>query len=290
MTFEIGTLESTKWTSNSPRPFARAPGAGLADGLMRRPRRPSDTSFESGFAADPVGGEMTADPTQVLGKWPVVVTKKPVLQGEIPAALVQLFFTDRGAVSQTALDEGIYKRVREGGFKVSRASKFEPVSVKWSWKHDMQADFYYPVVASPAKLAGMKYAGNAIKLPAYNATPSDLNKLPSKLYVYTFAVTTKENVFADSDGAKLLSLLRMTLGNVLPNAQAYANVHVTLLGSKPSVFNGGVTPGPTPAPGPTPSPSPTPITPVPAPIAVTLSSIVLIAAINLLTPHIGAHP
>jgi hypothetical protein len=288
MTFEIGTLESTRWTSNSPRPFARAPGAGLGDGIVRRPRRAATTSYESGFAADPVGGEQ--EPIRVLGSWPVTVTKKAVLQGEIPAALVQLYFTDRGTVSQTALDEGIYKRVREGGFKVSRASKFEPVAVKWAWKHDTQADFYYPVVSSPAKLAGMKYAGNAIQLPAYNAAPSDLAKLPSKLYVYTFAVTTKENVFSDGDGAKLLSLLRMTLGNTLPVTKAYANVHVTLLGSKPSVFNGGVTPSPGPAPGPTPGPSPTPITPVPAPVAVTLSSLVLIAAINLLTPHIGAHP
>ncbi len=284
MTFEIGdlgSLDSTRWTSTAITPFGPAPGAGVGLGVglgagVRRPRRAATTAFESGFAAEPVGAETQADELRVLAKkWAITVTKKSVAQGEVPAALVQFYFTDRGVISQGILDKNLYGVAKNAGYKVSKTAKFEPIPVTWTWKHDKQADFYYPVVKQPVVLAGMPYAGNAVKLPVYSekAASAATANLPSQLYVYTFAVTTGENSFTDEDGAKLLTLLRQAiLSQPYQTAAAYANVRVTLLGANPEVFGNGVTPEPTP-----PSPKPGP-----SPVVLGVSAIALIAIFNSL--------
>jgi hypothetical protein len=282
MTFEIGTLGSTKWTSTVPTPFGPAPGAGLGDGVQRRPRRAATTDYESGFAADPVTTEYTfskASIAQGLDKSYVAKTQ-PVAQGQIPAALVQLYFTDRGTATKTLLDRGVFDVMRSAGFQVSRTTKFDPLLVQWKKQNIPGTDFFRAVVASPASIAGMMYGGSALG-DEQIATDATMVNLPNSIYVYTFAVTTAKDTFTDAEGAKLLTLLKQTLGRVLPASGGYAAKHVTLMGAAPDVFIG-------PKPAPTPDPTPGP-TPGPSPIVVAgISSILLIAAYNMLSPHIGS--
>ena len=277
------SFESTRWTSNTPRPFGPAPGAGVGafgDATVRRSRRKASLrGFESGFAAEPAD-EITFEEERVEGKW--VVREKPVLQGQIASALVQLYLTDRGTLTQSKLDGSVLKAVKAAGFKASRAVKLETVGVSWKWQHE--PDFYYPIVSVPKNLAGLKYAGNALKLPVYSPTSSDLAKLPGRIYVYTFAATSTQNTMSDAEAAKLLSVLKAALGGILGPAGAYAAPFFTRLGSPPEVFDGPV--GPTPGPGPEPEP-----TPGPSPVAVVGASfLVLVAAVNLLAPHLKAQP
>lgn len=232
-------FEGTRWTSNNPAPFSRAPGAGrgLGEDISRRPRQAATTDFESGFAAEPADSELVFSPQLVKAAKPFVVKKLPVSQGEVPAALIQFYLTDRGGMNQERFDKGVRDRLRAEGFKTSRATRFEPLQVSWKWER--KDDFYFPVVAAPASVAGLRYAGNALKLPVYNPSSADLAKLPTQLYRYTVAVTSAQNQMSDADAAKVLTVLTQALSMILTPAQAYAKVYVTLRGSVPSVFDGG---------------------------------------------------
>lgn len=268
------SLSGTRWTSNNVAPFSRAPGAGLRGlapisgqpGLFRR--RPSTTDFESGFAADPVGSGTMEPDILVLGQGPFTVKRQAVAQGEVPSALIQFYYTDRGTLTKARLDKDVADLLKKNGFKVSRATRFEPISVTWRWQHE--PDFYYPVVATPSSLAGMRYAGNALQLPVYTQSAADLAKVPTQIYVYTLAVTTDKNTMTDADAARVLTQLRQAMVG-MDNAKAYANVHVTTLGSSPDVFGD--------------STSTEPLSPV---VKAGISSLILVAAVQLLSSHVGA--
>lgn len=275
MVMEIGTLGSTRWTDNSPRPFARSPGAGM--GAFATPRRKVHPGFsglhESGFAAEdavPAGTPtITMDPTLVLGTGPFTVIKQTVGAGQIPSLLIKFYYTDRGALTQDMLDQQVKAFVKAAGFKVSRATSFVPMAVNWKWEHDTQADFYYPVVSSPAAITGMKYSGNAVQLPVYTADASVLAKLPNSIYVYTLAVTSGNNTMTDGEAAQVLTLLKQAMVN-MASANGYANVNLILLGSPPEVFE---------------EPSKPVIATV---ISAGASGLLLVVAWNLLSAHIGS--
>ena len=221
--------------------------------------------------------KLTFEEERVEGKW--VVREKPVLQGQIASALVQLYLTDRGTLTQSKLDSSVLKAVKAAGFKASRAVKLETVAVSWKWAHE--PDFYYPIVSAPQNLAGLKYAGNALQLPVYSPTSSDLAKFPGRIYVYTFAATSAKDTMSDAEAAKILSVLKAALGGILGPAGAYAAPFFTRLGSPPEVFD----PAPVvPVPGPEPEGGLSPVAVVGA------SFLVLVAAVNLLAPHLRTQP
>jgi len=252
MVMELAGLGSTRWTSNSPRPFARSPGAGVGGLPM------------SGFSATPadIQGE---DMYAFAKRWDFEVVRLPLEVGKIPSMLVQLRFTDRGTFAFAGqLDAQILPPLRAAGFKVSKATSFNPVAVSWKTQA-LSSDLYYPVVAAPPELAGIRYSGNAVTLPWTSTQAVDvaeLGKLPSSLYIYTFAVTSKDNTMSDAQGAQVLSLVQ-NWKNSQP--KAYATGKMTLLGSDLNVFErgGGVTP-----------------------LAAGVGGLVLIVAWNLLSPHI----
>lgn len=228
MGMEFESLGSTRWTSNSARPFARSPGAG--------------TQGLSGFAATPA--TIQGDDILVTAKkWAFEVVRLPVEAGKIPSMLLQLRFTDRGTYSFVGqLDAQILPALKKAGFKTSKATSFTPIGVQWT-RAALGGDLYYPVVSSPAELAGLRYSGNAVTLPwtaAQSTDATELSKLPSNIYVYTVAVTSNDNTMTDAQGAQVLSVIHTWLQN--QTAGAYMTGKATLLGSDPSVFPGPVTP------------------------------------------------
>ncbi len=247
MEFE-SNLGSTRWTSNSARPFARSPGAG--------------TQGLSGFAATPA--TIQGDDIQVLAKkWAIEVSRVDnTVKDGIPAMLVQLRFTDRGTLALVSqLDAQILPPLKAAGFKISKSTSFSPIAVTWT-KQALGSDLYYPVVASPAELAGIKYAGNAVTLPwtsAQAVSPSELAKLPSNIYVYTFAVTGKDNLMTDAQGAAVLSSLHDWLQK--QQAGAYMTGKATLMNVSKGVF------------------------PSISPVAVGVSGLILAAAWEMISTH-----
>lgn len=228
MVMEFEGLASTRWTSNTPRPFARAPGSG--------------TQGLSGFAASPA--TIQGDDILVTAKkWAFEVVRLPIEAGKIPSMLLQLRFTDRGTFSFVGqLDAQILPMLKKAGFKTSKATSFTPIGVKWA-RAALGGDLYYPVVQSPAELAGLRYSGNAVTLPwtsAQSVSASELSKLPSNIYVYTVAVTSNDNTMTDAQGAQALSVIHTWLQN--QNAGAYMTGKATVLGSDPSIFPGPITP------------------------------------------------
>lgn len=247
------SFETSKWTSTSPTPFGPAPGAGLS-GVRRRQ---ADINFQSGFALEAFGAEYTLPDQIIKAKGPFTVTQQPVLVGQIPAALIQIVFTDRGAINQGALDQGIFTAIQSKGFRMSASSRFYAVDVQWVWRKQAAADkytkdLYFPVVSVPAGSAaapfnGMVYSGSAISsaqmLDAnFMPTAELLAKLPKQLWVYSFAVTNPNNQFTDADGAQVLTLLKADWSQTLPPLGASAYGYVTLLGADPSLFDGNVQP------------------------------------------------
>lgn len=274
------SFESTKWTSNSPAPFAPAPGAGY-EGV-----RPASTNYESGFAVSPAYEDWSlSDENVKVARWAFKVRKKRVLQGQVPSALVQIYLTDRGAFTQPQLDVSFFTPIRNTGFLMNvGGSKLESLPVTWGWKREPAADkytrdLYYPVVVSPSSLAGMKYAGNAIsnaEMMDLSFSPNDaqLARLPKQLWVYSFAVTDPNKQMTNADAAQLLTLLKAGWISSFPQADAYGYGYVTFVGAKPSVFDGPVPPPPLP-PFPPPPPPPSPI-PTPEPISTTKSNFLLL--------------
>ena len=255
MTIELG---GTRWTSNSPRPFSRSPGAGMG------------ALHESGFAAEIVMNDIHVIPKQ----WPFAVKQEPVGAGTIPSIVIRMRYTDRGLLTQASLDKGVYEFLKANGLKVSTATSFKPVKVTWKWMHDTQADFYYPVIATPGELAGLRYSGNAVTLPVYSADPKVIAKLPSEIYVYTMAAT-KPLLGGDGSGgamddrfaAQVLTLVRQAMVN-MASAQGYAHVLFTTRGCPCEVFGA--------------------CQPIPPPIIWGFSSLLLLVAYNMIAPHVGS--
>jgi hypothetical protein len=255
MVMELGlALSGTRWTSNSPRPFSRAPGAG--NGMRGL--------HETGFASEIVG-----DPINVVGRGPFTVTQNPVAAGQIPSLLIQFVYTDRGLVDKTRADQMIRDALARD-FKVSKATSFEPVAASWRMVHETQADFYYPVIASPAKYAGLRYNGSL--LPTYPHSVAEANallaRLPSNIYVYTLAITSKSDTMTDAEAAQALTIMRGAM-TAMANAgmNAYAHVPIVRTGSAPDVFGSSV---------------PTTVA------TLGVSSLALVIAFNLLSSHIGS--
>ena len=141
-----GGLAATRWTSTVPTPFGPAPGGGRLGGM-----------FESGFAAEEAvptgeGPGIVMDPIKVLGKGPFTVKREQVKAGEVPSMVVRMRYTDRGSLTQGTLDASVRALLKTAGFKVSLASSFKPLNVTWRYEHDAPADFYFPVIQTPAAL------------------------------------------------------------------------------------------------------------------------------------------
>lgn len=257
MVMEFGGLSGAKWTDNSPRPFARSPGAGL-----------NGVDLQSGFAADNVVSFADEAPTTIIGKGDVSVRKLPIAQGKIPSLLIKRILTDRGTVTQELLDTALKEGLKSAGFRVSKASSFEAVPVSWQWFHETQGDFYYPIISKPPQFAGLKYSGNAIPLPDHTGDNALLAKLPANVYVYTFAATSDNNTMSDADAAKALTVLTAITKQAttqLAGAQSYGTIDLTVLGSDPDIF---------------------PKPPIPVPVIIGGVGLLLVAAVNLLSPHI----
>lgn len=248
------SFETTSWTSTRPFPFGPAPGGGLS-GVRRKQ---ADLSFESGFALEAFGAEYTLPDEIIKAKGPFTVTRKDVITGQVPAALVQMVFTDRGAINQGVLDQDIYMPIKAAGLRMSAATRFYPVDVNWEWRKQDSKDYgggrYFPVVVAPAgspaaSLDGLVYAGSAIsasQLLDSNFMPSAelLAKLPKQLWIYSFAVTNPNNQFTNANGAQLLTAMKSAWANTLPGLGASAYGYVTLMGADASVFE--APPGPEP--------------------------------------------
>jgi hypothetical protein len=250
------TFQSTKWTSTVPTPFGPAPGAGL--GVMRR--KLANVNYDRGFAVSGLGEEYVLPDEILRVKGPFTVSEQPVMAGQVPAALLQLVFTDRGAANQGALDQGIYTMLGANGFRLSNATRFYPIDVTWVWRKQPAPDktspaLYFPVVANPpgtqgAMLNGMVYSGSAISTAQlmdahFMPTPELLAKLPKQVWLYSFAITGPNNQFGAADGAKALTVMKTAWGKTLPDLSASAYGYMTLLGADPSIFEKS-----SPVPGP----------------------------------------
>ena len=254
MVMELG---STRWTANTPRPFARAPGSGMA------------ALHESGFAVSPAGG-VEMDPILVLGKGPFTVVREPVATGTVPSLVARFRYTDRGTVTQAVLDKQIKGLLDASKLRTSRATSFKAEKVTWKWEKATDgAVFYYPVVATPASMAGMRYSGNHVSLPVYEPTDAVLGQLPNEVWIYTIAVTSAQNSMTDAEAAQVLTLLKQAMVN-MANTQSYANVLITLRGCPPEVFG------------------PVPVNPLPTPVAAGFSALLLLVAYNMVAPYIGS--
>ncbi len=276
MSMELG---ATKWTSNSPRPFARAPGAGLGStrGAPTVPTRfgpvPGGGSmggmFESGFAAQEQSIDMDAE--RILAKGPFTVKKEPIAAGDIPSMVIRFRYTDRGSLTKDRLDTKVKEFLKKAGFKVSKASSFKPVNVTWKWgtmgvEAAGDVPLYVPVVSTPAAYEGLRYAGAVFGAPLYAPEAKALEPMPNQIWVYTMAITSAADTMTDGEAAQGLTLLKQAMINMAP-ANAYGTVLVVLRGCPRDVFGK-------------------------RPDAVLVkagwSSLILVAAYNMLIPHFGS--
>jgi hypothetical protein len=251
-------LGSVSWTDNSPRVFARSPGAGM--GLWPGPKnhplnnngpyglvltRGDDLSAFEAQAVDP-RTQLAVDEDRIEARWRGFdVSVQPIEKGKVPSMLVKFYFTDRGVLTQAQLDAQLPAELKKAGLKVSSQTKLEAVPVTWRWQRE--GDMYYPVVSLPAQLAGTRYAGLAFNTSAGDQfkrpTAERLAALPSAVYVYTFVVTGTDNTFSDASGAATLSVMRSWLSKSPAGASSPGGAAV-VLGSDASIF------GPIPTPGP----------------------------------------
>jgi hypothetical protein len=259
----VGSLGSTRWTSTVPTPFGPAPGGGSFGGV-----------YDSGFAADPVTeygeGEM-ADDWIVKGEWDINVIKKPVAAGKVPSMVLQFFITDRGIADKASLDKDVHDFLKASGYKVSLKTSFQTVPVTWKWAKEASVpglDFYHAAIATPAKYAGLWYAGSAMSDTIY--TPSDelLKKVPNHVYIYTMALTSASNTMTDGDSAQALTLIKQGLINMNRDlgVRIYTQINATITGCPHSVF----------------------VTPVKPVVKGVISSLILIAAWNMIATQIGS--
>lgn len=223
MPMELG---STKWTSNTPHPFARAPGAGMG------------ALHETGFAAQEQSINM--DSERILAKGPFTVRRQPVTAGNIPSMVIRFRYTDRGSLTKQQLDAKVKTFLKKASYRVSKASSFKPVDVTWKWgtmgkEAAGDVPLYVPVVASPGAYAGLRYSGNLFSAPLYAPDAKALAPLPNQIWVYTVAITSQTETMTDGEAAQVLTLLKQAMVNMAP-ANAYASVLITLRGCPLNVF------------------------------------------------------
>jgi hypothetical protein len=232
-----GGLASTRWTSTVPTPFGPAPGGGSFGGV-----------YDSGFAAEPVKNVTFEDDIIINADWKIHVTEKPIAAGKVPSMVLQFFITDRGLADKKTFDTLIHKFLQDGGYKVSLQTSFKSESVAWQWKKEEEVPgfaFYYPVVASPAKWAGLRYSGNALDVTAIHApTDAMLQRLPNHVYLYTMALTSANNSMSDGDSAQALTLVKQGLINMNRDLRINVSTQIaaTITGCPESVFKKPVKP------------------------------------------------
>jgi hypothetical protein len=197
----VGGLGSTRWTSTVPTPFGPAPGGGSFGAV-----------YDSGFAATREGQVIQTEPgkrtyvemeaEKVLAKGPFTVIEGPQTEGEIPSIVVNMRFTERGTITQAALDKSTLDLLRGAGFKTSKKSAFKSVKVRWTWgKIGAQAagdvPLYVPQVADgPYK--GLRYAGpKFMQAGLYEPEPKVLAAMPPVIWVYSLAATSAHSTMTD---------------------------------------------------------------------------------------------
>lgn len=254
MPMELG---STKWTSNSPHPFSRSPGAGMG------------ALHETGFAAQEQSIDM--DSERILAKGPFSVRKLPVTPGDIPSMLISFRYTDRGSLTKKQLDANVKAFLKKASFRASKASSFKPVDVTWKWgtigvEASGDVPLYVPVVASPGTYEGLRYSGNLFSAPLYSPDAKALAPLPNQIWVYTVVITSQTETMTDGESAQALTLLKQAMIN-MSKANAYAKVLITLRGCPRKVFEskGG------------------PVIPKAG-----WDALILLVAYNMIVPHIGS--
>ena len=245
MPMELG---AAKWTSNTPHPFSKAPGAGLGStrwtSTVPTPFGPAPGGgmgggmFESGFAAQPQSIDMDAE--RILAKGPFSVKKEEVTPGDIPSMVIRFRYTDRGSLTKAQLDTNVKAFLKKAGYKVSKASSFKPVNVTWKWgtigvEASGDVPLYVPVVATPPPYEGLRYAGSVFGAPLYAPDAKALSPMPNQIWVYTVAITSAADTMTDGESAQALTLLKQAMINMAP-ANAYATVLATLRGCPRDVF------------------------------------------------------
>jgi len=281
MVMEVGQgIAGSRWTSNSPRPFRRAPGGALAStrwtSTVPHPFAPAPgggMGYISGFHAAPANEEITVDPLLVLGRGPFTVKKEPFVSGQTPSMVVRFVFTDRGRANKSVLDAQVRELMRKAGYKTSKVTSFKSEPVTWRWQQDKGGTFYMAVVQTPKKWAGMRYAGQALGVgPVYEPDAALLGKLPTQLWVYTVALTTAYDTMSDADGAQTITLLKQAMVNMAnAGVGSYAHVIATVRSCPSEVFGKVIKPV------------------AKASVAKTGSAaLLLLFAYNLLSPHIGS--
>lgn len=271
MVMEVGQpLSGSRWTSTSAHPFGPAPGAGRGLGL----------GYTSGFSATPAdevfnqpGAEQIVFQEDRIEKVTgIEIRSEAVKAGEIPSLVLRLRYTDRGGVNKSILDAQVKGLFKKSGYKTSRATSFKPVNVVWRWQKlgsEASGDrpIYVPVVASGPH-AGLRYAGSAYPEPLYDPSAKALANLPNQLWIYTIAVTSAQNTMTDGDGAQVITLLKQAIVNMYSTG-GVQNTLATRRGCPRSVFE-------------------KPVSPTPAPIKGAVSALILLAAYNMVAPHIGS--
>jgi hypothetical protein len=231
---------------------------------------------ESGFAAEPLATEYTEKDWKdlnVLGREGYVIKREAVGAGMVPSVVIRMRYTDRGLLTQAALDKNIHQFLKANGFKVSLATSFKPVQVTWKWVQDVSKYFYFPVISTPTALAGLKYSGSAIVMnPPATMEQAAKVKLPNEIYIYTLAVTAPipggPGSMTDAEATRVLNLVRQAKVN-MASAKGYANTLFTMRGCPDEIFN--------PI-----------IPPVPPIIVAGFSSLLLIVAYNMVASHVGS--
>ena len=225
MSMELG---STKWTSNNPHPFSRAPGGGMG------------ALHETGFAAQDQSIDMDMDSERILAKGPFKVQRLPVTPGDIPSMLISFRYTDRGSLTKQLLDAKVKAFLQKASFRVSKSSSFKPVDVTWKWgtmgkEASGDVPLYVPVVASPGAYEGLRYSGNLFSAPLYAPDAKALAPLPNQIWVYTMVITSQTETMSDGESAQALTLLKQAMIN-MSKANAYATVLITLRGCPRKIF------------------------------------------------------
>lgn len=218
-------LGSTKWTSNTPHPFARAPGGGM--GLA-----------SSGFEAQEQSIDMDEERIESLG--PFTVERQEIKPGDIPSMVIKFRYTDRGTLTKAKLDAKVKTFLAQSGYRTSKASSFQPANVTWKWgtigvEASGDVPLYVPVVATPSPYAGIRYSGNKFGAPMYTPDMNVLAPLPNQIWIYTVVITSSADTMTDGESAQALTLLKQAMVNMAP-ALAYSTVLITLRGCPLGVF------------------------------------------------------
>jgi hypothetical protein len=279
MAIELG---ATRWTSNTPRPFARAPGGGMGTVATPFGRLPAGGRlggvFESGFAAEAVGpaaSNVVMNPEKILVNSRLFTVKRePVTGNDVPALVARFRYTDRGTLTKEVLDAKVAGLMKKAGFKVSTVTSFKGVNVTWRWEKigaEAAGDvpIYVPVVAAPAEYAGLRYAGSAFRQSLYAPDDKVLASMPNQLWIYTVAFTSAHDSMADGEAAQALTLLKQAVAD-MEGSESYGTILATLRGCPRELFG--------PVIGPV----------IPKPVKAGFSALLLLVAYNFITAHAGS--